>query len=97
MATPKAPPPPLDEMRAALKGIGDTLHTGGRDLFGGVKTFVLSAQRDTTKTGKAIYADGEKLAKAVRRLQAPAPPLPPRRVAPPARRRAPSHAKKAVA
>ena len=97
MATTKTPPPPLDEMRAALKGMGETLRTGGRDLFGDVKTLVRATRRDTTKAGKALYADGEKLAKAVRRLQAPAPPPPPRRVPPPARRRTPPHAKKAAA
>ena len=31
MATTKTSPPPLDEMRAALKGMGETLRTGGRD------------------------------------------------------------------
>jgi hypothetical protein len=98
MPTTKTPTPPLDEMREALKGMGETLRAGGRDLFGDVKTLVRSARRDTTKTGKAVYADGEKLVKAVRRLQAPAPTPPPRRVAPPARRRrAAPHAKKAAA
>jgi hypothetical protein len=98
MPTTKTPAPPLDDMREALKGMGETLRAGGRDLFGDVKTLVQSARRDTTKTGKAVYADGEKLVKAVRRLQAPAPPPAPRQVPPPARRRrAAPRAKKVVA
>jgi hypothetical protein len=95
MATTKTPEP-LDEMRAALKGMGETLRVGGRDLFGDVKTLVRSTQRDTSKLGKALYADAGKMTKAVRRLQAPAPPPAPRHVAPPRRRTAP-HAKKTAA
>ena len=97
MTTTKTPAPPLDEMRAALKGMGETLRVGGRDLLGDVKTLVRATRRDTTKAGKSLYADGEMLVKAVRRLPAPAPPPPPRRVPPPRRRRTPPHAKKAAA
>jgi hypothetical protein len=89
-------PEPLDEMRAALKGMGETLHVGGHDLFGDVKTFLLSTRRDASKLGRALYADTGALAKAVRRLETPAAPPVPRRVAPPRRRTAP-HAKKPAA
>ena len=98
MATTKTPTPPLDEMRAAVKGMGETLRAGGRDLFKDVRTLVRNARRDMTKTGKRLYADGEKLVKAIRRLQEPEPTPPPKRVPPPPRRRTQPHtAKKAAA
>jgi hypothetical protein len=96
MATTTKKREPLDEMRAALKGMGDTLRVGGRDLYDDVKTLVHSTRRDMSKLGKALYADTGKMAKAVRRLQAPAPPPPLKRVPPPRRRSAP-HAKKTTA
>ncbi|HEX6021183.1 MAG TPA: hypothetical protein VFZ00_04250 [Solirubrobacter sp.] len=91
MATTKTPP--LDEMRDALKGMGKTLRAGGDALLGDFKTLVRSARKDITKTGKAFYADGQKLARAVRRLEAQTPP---RHVPPAAHRHAAPRAKKAA-
>ena len=69
----------LDEMRAALTGLGKDLGTGGRDLFGDVETLVRSARRDTSKLGKALRADIERLAKSTTSLPAQPAPSPRRR------------------
>src|SRR5215207_9880343 len=87
---------PLDEVRAALTGLGKDLRTGGRDLFGDLETLVRSARRDTSKLGNALGTDLERLAKAAPRLQPPPPPTP-RRAAPRPRRPAGSHPKKKTA
>jgi hypothetical protein len=86
----------LDEMRSALIGLGKDLRTGGRDLFGDVETLVRSARRDTSKLGKALRADIERLTKST---SLPAPPTAParRRSAPKPRRPAGSHPKKTAA
>ena len=70
---------PPEEMGAALKGLGNDLRTGGRDLFGDVETLVRSARSDTAKLVRALRADLERLVKTAPRLHAPP--------APPARRR----------
>jgi hypothetical protein len=86
----------LDEIRAALTGLGKDLHTGGRDRFGDVETLVRSARRDTSKLGKALRADVERLTKPT---SLPAPPAPNarRRSAAKPRRPAGSHPKKTTA
>jgi hypothetical protein len=87
----------LDEMRAALIGLGKDLHAGGRDLFGDVETLVRSARRDTSKLGKALRADVERLAKSRTSLPAPPAPHARRRSAPKPRRPAGSQSKKTAA
>ena len=89
---------PLDEARAALMGVRKDLGAGGRDLYGDVEVFVRSARKDTTKLGKALRADVERLARLTP-LPAPARPAPPAhpRPAPKRRRAAGSHPTKAAA
>jgi hypothetical protein len=83
---------PLDEVRAALKGVDTDLRAGGRDLYGDVETFVRSVRRDTVKLGKALHGDIERL------VTAPGERTPPplrHRATPAARRRtAAAHPKK---
>jgi hypothetical protein len=55
---------PLDEVRAALKGVGKDLRAGGRDLYGDVETLARSTRRDTVKLGTALRSDIGRLAKA---------------------------------
>jgi hypothetical protein len=87
----------LDEMRSALTGLGKDLRAGGRDLLGDVETLVHSARRDTSKLGKALRADLERLAKSTASQPAPPAPSPRRRSAPKPRRPAGSHPKKTAA
>jgi hypothetical protein len=62
---------PLNESRAALKGVVRDLDAGGHDLYGDFKTLVRSARSDTTKLGKALHRDVERLAKAPGARSAP--------------------------